>query len=459
MLKLTKTSLTYDDTPILKDISIDLPNGSFNLLVGPSGSGKSTLMKVIAGMIPTLAGHVTINQQSLAGLPAYKRAGFVGLLFQDPDTQFAMSTPWEEIIFTLENLKVAPSEMTERANYALDFVNGSQFSHQSFDTLSGGEKQKVALAIMVAMQSKVLLLDEPFASIDITSRQEILKQLKKLQMNGVTILVTDHDYSGYADLVDDVFSFNQQHIQKINNLNAFFDQPSQVDYQFKQPQESQSVLKLNQFKLSVGSRTLIDIPFFALAHSGITLFSGSNGSGKSTLFNAITRLKPYQGQIMYLDQDISKIKLNTYAKKVALIFQSAEKQFMKMTVYEELALSQKHTQHPNLWTNEAIESALTTLHLDHLKDHIVYQLSGGQKKKLQVLLLLIIGTPVLLLDEPLAGLDSQSIITVLSLIKQTIVETQQRIIIISHQLNGVLDFIDYHIVLQNNMLTFTETLT
>lgn len=155
-------SLSYGNTKILDDTTMSISHNSFNLLIGPSGSGKSTLLRIFAGLYPQLKGEVLVNDQAVTTLPANEKAKVVGFLFQDPDTQFVMKTPLDELIFTLENLQVHPSDIKQRATHALEFVGISDLTHQDIDTLSGGEKQKVALAIIVAMQSDFLLLDEPF---------------------------------------------------------------------------------------------------------------------------------------------------------------------------------------------------------------------------------------------------------------------------------------------------------
>jgi energy-coupling factor transport system ATP-binding protein len=144
----------------------------------------------------------------------------------------------------------------------------------------------------------------------------------------------------------------------------------------------------------------------------------------------------------------------TYAREVAMVFQSAETQYLKMTVTEELQLSLKHSHFSEYWTEAKIDEALTELNLIEFKDHIVYRLSGGQKKKLQILAMLILGTNVLLFDEPLAGLDIDSVHVVMQLIKDITVIQNQTVIMISHQLNGVLGYFDYHLVFNNRRLTY-----
>lgn len=456
IVTLEHINLSYGKTKIFNDLTLSIPENSFNLLIGPSGIGKSTLLKIIAGLFPQLKGTVLVDNTAISQLPANQRAQHVGFLFQDPDTQFAMPTPFEELTFTLENLQIPADEIAKRATAALEFVGIKQLADQQIDTLSGGEKQKVALAIIVAMKSKLLLLDEPFANVDIIARQEILKKIKTLQADGVTILVADHDFSGYQDIVNNVWEIQHQTISALDH-DQFMQRISKPQHHiFKTTNEG--IFELTHFKLSAEKRTLITVPHLLIGAPGITLLTGANGSGKSTLFNALTKLKSFDGQITYQSKNIQKLKVAQYVQKVALLFQSPERQFLRMTVDEELALSFQHSQHQSFWSSEVIDHYLTRLNLNHLRQHIVYQLSGGQKKKLQLLLMLIVGTPVLLLDEPIAGLDVASVRVVAEILQEISAQGNQRFIIISHQLDALLPVINYHLHLDHQTLYYQEQL-
>jgi energy-coupling factor transport system ATP-binding protein len=303
------------------------------------------------------------------------------------------------------------------------------------------------------MDSDIILLDEPFASVDPTARLALLADLKKLQVEQhKTIIISDHDLSGYEKLVDYLYALDtktgtlsQQPLTKLDNLpviTPFYGVPHPTGH-----------LSFNQLTLTVGQqRTLLAESSFTLPSAQIGLLSGANGIGKSTLFKALGHQIKYTGQINWDGQDTRKIKLKNWTKQVALIFQSATDQFVKMTLQEEINLSQRHSLAASYWTHERIQAALTTLHLDQLLDHVVYQLSGGQQKKLQVLSMLIMGQPVLLLDEPLAGLDSNSVQAIMQLISDSIQATQQSVLMISHQRTGLANFIDYELVFKNKSL-------
>lgn len=446
-----------DATPIIADVNLTINTGTFNLLIGPSGSGKSTLLKSLAGLYPEFGGYLTgdihLQGQNINELTVIERVKKVALLFQNPSEQFAMTTPFDELVFTLENLQTPPAEIEARALAALEFVGISNFKNQNIQTLSGGEAQKVALAICLAMDSDLILLDEPFASVDPTARLELLQKLQQLQHAGRTIIISDHDLAGYADIISSMYTIEGQQLVQVTDMTRYFAKFMPTTATF-QPVTTASVFELNQLSFKTGARTLLQAVNLPIAQEKFTLITGPNGVGKSTFFTALTRLKAYDGQISYLGTDIQKIKLPKYVREVALVFQHAEQQYLKMTVMEEIELSLKHALHPDFWTPTKIDTTLNQLNMAALKNHVVYQLSGGQKKKLQILLMLIIGTPVLLFDEPLAGLDLASVQTIFALLTSTAAAQKQTILMISHQLSGVTQYFDHHLIFDNQTLTY-----
>lgn len=452
-------TLTYQPTavPIIKDANLTITSGTFNLLIGPSGSGKSTLFKTLAGLYPEFGGLVTgdilLNDTPITALKTLERVQKIALLFQNPRAQFAMKTPFAELVFTLENLQIPANQIQAKAEAALAFIDISHLRDQNLQTLSGGEAQKVALAICLAMGSDIILLDEPFASVDPQARLELLAKLKELQLQGHTIIISDHDLTGYESLIDAMYRIDAQHLSPITNFQTEFAKFTKPTPSY-QPVTTTPVFELSNFELQTGSKTLLTDTSLLIAKNKFTLITGPNGVGKSTLFMALIRLKNYAGRITYLEQDIKKIKVPKYAREVALVFQNAEQQYLKMTVAEEIALSLKHARYPHLWHADKIEQTLTQLNMAHLKAHVIYQLSGGQQKKLQILIMLILGTPVLLFDEPLAGLDIISVTTILDLIQASAMAQHQTVLMISHQLAGVTNYFNHHLIFNHQQLRY-----
>lgn len=456
IINVHQLSFAYHQQEVLKAVDTSFAAGSVALLTGPSGCGKSTLLRLLAGLLPKYGGHITSGTISFpAGTPT------IGMLFQDPLMQFALDTPRHELEFVLENERVPHDQIAAKVAAALAFCKITDLADRQLTTLSGGQQQRVALAVTIARQAKVLLLDEPFASIDEANRHFLIGQLHKLVVDdGITILIADHDYHGYQRLRPLVYQFQAGTVKRCSptdssRLLVAADERASRPLQTTRPgANTPTAFQLTAVQIKRGKQELLHLPHLSLYRNKITLVTGANGSGKSTFFRVLTKLLPYQGEITYAGQDIRQIKERHYRATVGLVFQHANDQFINVTVAEELALSKRHGHHPYFQAH--LRTALKLLGLADLEERVVYSLSGGQRKKLQLLLMLMMGQPVLLLDEPFAGLDRQSLQNVYQLIKAAQAAAPQTMLIISHQLTAIDQLVDYHLQLQGHQLNYEE---
>ena len=444
-------SFNFDQQPILKNITAEFTAGKIHLLTGVSGSGKSTILKLIAGLLPKYGGEI------VAGAVDVPTDARIGMVFQDPLMQFALDTPRHELEFTLENCQVPTDKIPEHVKEALQFGKVDDLANRLITTLSGGQQQRVALAAATAMQPNVLLLDEPFANIDEENRQLILKQLVRLNSDyHTTIIITDHDLHGYEQLHPLVWQLTKRHLTQLSTKNSSQLLTASATPQITPvlpPSTLPAIIKFDGLAIKRDNYSLLLPTNLGIVKNKTTLLTGPNGVGKSTLLKAISRLLKYEGMINYAGENIQKISPGKYYKHLGLIFQHANDQFLNVTVGEELALGFKTCQNP-YFSQQQVNEALAALGLNGREDQVVYSLSGGQKKKLQILLMLMRGQETLLLDEPFTGLDPASLKTVLQLIKASQKEEPQTLLIVSHQLSGLDDFIDYHLTMNHQRLNY-----
>lgn len=434
--------------PVLQIDQLSIQLHRFTILHGPSGSGKSTLLKIIAGFLPRHGGQLNGEVQ----IPHHLQ---IAMMFQDPGMQFALDTPRHEIEFALENLQIPSVEISSRITAALKQAGIQHLADRLFTTLSGGEQQRAALAVIIAMDADVLLLDEPFASLDNHNRQILIDSLVQLQKAGKTIIIADHDLTGYHQLVADIVSF-QEPIHRLSHDQAEFllDQASTQLIRTPLPRKNdQPAITLSNYHLQKQDQVLIDQSNLTFMRNRVTLITGESGSGKSSLLLSLAGLLNYSGIITLFKSPLNTIKPKNLGKKVGLVFQRASDQFLNVTVAEELSLSRRKGKQ-TYFTHERLNSWLKRLGLYKMDDRVVYSLSGGQQKKLQVLLMLMMGQPLLLLDEPFSGLDRQSTANIVALIRACQEHSGITVLIVSHQFANLSHLVDYQLLLKNHTLTY-----
>ncbi|UOQ47663.1 ATP-binding cassette domain-containing protein [Gracilibacillus caseinilyticus] len=410
---------------IINDFSLSIQEEEKVLLIGPSGSGKSTIMQILAGLIPEVI-EIPLKYQSRTLPDAY------GIVFQDPDAQFCMPYVDEEIAFVLENRGVAREKMPDLITKYLEQV-GLSFAdnHIPIQHLSGGMKQRLAIATVLALEPSVIFLDEPTAMLDDQGTVDVWDTIKKVAANK-TIIIVEHKIEHILSFVDRVIMIDESgNILGDDTPEAIFTKFREKLYRYgvwypkiwhdflaqrANPKPSTHILDLpvirldslkgyhlKKLKMEVEKATIYQGDWLAV--------TGENGSGKSTLLLAIMQLIRTKGNIYYY---LSEKSTNCNYQKMGYVFQNPELQFIANSVYEELAQSLVNSEEEVL--PETIEQHLKRYHLFQVKDQHPYELSVGQKRRLSVATATIANVDVLLLDEPTFGQDAKNTFAMLDML-------------------------------------------
>ncbi|MGQ9638706.1 MAG: energy-coupling factor ABC transporter ATP-binding protein [Thermodesulfobacteriota bacterium] len=219
MIQIQNLKYCYPDgTEALKGINLEIFEGEFFLICGPNGSGKTTLLRLLAGLLKPTSGSIRIN--GLDTLTHSKKIRtFVGIVFQDPDSQILGETVREDISFGPENLGLLKREIKERVDWALKKMDLLEISEKPCYLLSGGEKRRLALAAVMAMKPKIILFDEPFAHLDFLGTKELLKYMIQLHEEGHTIIVTTHDVEKVIAHIDRMAIIQKGEIKGLGQID------------------------------------------------------------------------------------------------------------------------------------------------------------------------------------------------------------------------------------------------
>ncbi len=423
----------------LKDVSLQLRPGEMLLVAGASGCGKTTLLRCVNGLIPRsyrgeLEGVVLLGGEDARGYSLAKLSQAVGTLLQDPEKQILGAHVRSEVAFGPENLGLPAAEIVARANEGLARLGLTPLRDRETFSLSGGEKQKVALAGVLAMQPSILLLDEPLASLDPASAREALAIFRRLADEGTTIVLVEHrvedaltarpdrvlylkdgrpHYLGTPDGLADVVEWRQvklpapQVIRRVRADGAQAGTPIPAPERRRRVAATAPLIVFEKvaFGYGDGPEVLHDINLEIHAGEQLALL-GPNGAGKSTLIkHAIGLVKPRQGRVLVEGRDTRDLSVAQIARTLGYCFQSPTHMLFAPTVKEELAFGPRNLGYAQAAIEEAVAASIPTLNLTGLEAYPPLALSFGQQKRVTIACVLAMRSKILALDEPTAGQD------------------------------------------------------
>ena len=225
-VEVSHLSFSYDgQNDVIKDVSFEIPKGSYTTIVGHNGSGKSTIAKLLIGLLKAKSGEIKILGNTLNEENVYSLRNHVGIVFQNPDNQFIGSTVADDIAFGLENHCVPQEQMQAIIEDVAARVNMSDFLDSEPTKLSGGQKQRIAIVRSLAMNPDIILFDEPTSALDPEMVGEVLSVMKELAEDGMTMVVVTHEMGFAREVANRVMFINDGVIQEENTPQEIFEHP------------------------------------------------------------------------------------------------------------------------------------------------------------------------------------------------------------------------------------------
>lgn len=475
---------------ILKNITLPINKGEKVLILGPSGSGKSTLISALAGIIPE---HVEAEVRG-----EVFRKGNAGVMFQDPDTQFCMLHVDEEIAFSLENRSIPRKDMDKMISDLMDQVGLKVGKKTPIETLSGGMKQRLALACLLALEPEVLFFDEPTAQLDPAGRKEIFELLHQIsQKTQQTMVFVEHVLDGCIEWMDRVIIINEcgnvigdgnpeEILRNFNNemeeagiwrpklfpnkwIEVIENPSHPLSIKLSKELETKCRVRTRDYKneipiictenveIGYGKKRIVKDINIAIRKGEWVSIVGENGSGKSTFLKSLIRLEAIKrGKIHVQGMELKKWSVRELYEKAGFVFQNPELQFIADTVFEEIAFGGRQRSWSEKFIHTKTKKLLQEFGLEAVHNQHPFTLSLGQKRRLSVATMLLFDQELLLLDEPTFGQDEK---TASELIKHLKARQEQgtTIIMVTHDMDLVDNFSDQVLVLNKGKVAYQGT--
>ena len=514
MIELKDFSFQYkaQSEPTLKNLNLTIYKGEKVLIVGPSGSGKSTIGQCLNGIIPniykgTSSGQFLIQGKEAFDLSIYEKSHLVSTVLQDTDGQFIGLSVAEDLAFALENDMVELESMKSRVHTWAERLDLSKLLGHRPQDLSGGQKQRVSLAGVLIDESPILLFDEPLANLDPKSGQDIIDLIDQIhEEQGTTTIIIEHRLEDVLYRpIDRVILINQgqvlfngspdellrttllaengireplylttlrqlgQDISKLPHLDKVEKLPLgdvSVDIptpHFEKGAEAETILELGHlnFAYREGQPILKDLSLTIPKGQRLAIV-GKNGAGKSTLAKAICGFIQTEGTYFSKGEDIKGDSVKERAERVGYVLQNPNQMISTNMIFDEVALGLRLRNVPEDQIESRVHQALKTCGLYEFRKWPISALSYGQKKRVTIASILVLGPDVLVLDEPTAGQDQRNYTEIMDFLDE-LHQKGHTIVMITHDMQLMLDYSDRAVVVMDGQvladLTPAELLT
>ena len=514
MIELKDFSFQYkaQSEPTLKNLNLTIYKGEKVLIVGPSGSGKSTIGQCLNGIIPniykgTSSGQFLIQGKEAFDLSIYEKSHLVSTVLQDTDGQFIGLSVAEDLAFALENDMVDLGTMKERVQSWAERLDLMKLLDHRPQDLSGGQKQRVSLAGVLIDESPILLFDEPLANLDPKSGQDIIDLIDQIhEEQGTTTIIIEHRLEDVLYRpVDRIILINQgqvlfngqpdellrttllaengireplylttlrqlgqdinqlEHLDRLEDIELTGVNCSIPEASFTKTGEAEELLKLEQISFAYQENHPILKNISLTIPKGQRLaIIGKNGAGKSTLAKAICGFITTEGQYTSRGEDIKQESVKERAERVGYVLQNPNQMISTNMIFDEVALGLRLRGVAEEDIKERVYQALKTCGLYEFRKWPISALSYGQKKRVTIASILVLGPEILVLDEPTAGQDQRNYTEIMEFL-DSLQEKGHTIVMITHDMQLMLDYSDRAVVVMDGQvladLTPAELLT
>lgn len=487
-------SFTYpnEKEPAIQAINLSIRTGTIHVIFGESGSGKSTLLKLLKPELSPIGkkvGNIYYDGQLLENIHERVSAAEIGFVMQNLQTQIVTDTVWHELAFGLENLGIAPYLIRQRVAEIANFLGIQAWYHQKTTELSGGQKQILNLASVLAMQPKVLIFDEPTAQLDPIAATKFIQMLQQINQElGITIILVEHRLEEVLAIADQVSLLERGrllvkdmpenignylfHQQEEHRLFLALPTPTQVflrlNHQGKNPltiregreflnsyvgkvENSETIINSTNneekseeivihmkniwFRYVRDARDIVTGVNFQMQKGEIISLLGGNGSGKTTLLRIMSgQLQPQRGSIRLNGKKLKNYKKGElYHQQVAVLPQDPLTMFIGQTIRQDYAEISPVMGYSDVQFDKLLSEIVTELNIGKLLERHPYDLSGGELQKVALGKLLLLQPKILLLDEPTKGMDARSKADFIDLLKR-LQQSDISIMIVTHDI-------------------------